>query len=204
MSERHIVNALVRQALVAIEEVMGTNGLNAVLNTSGLGRFVGNFPPDDLEPGVQASEYAKLNQAIQDFYGRGAKGFLNRIGKASFQYGIKEQPTLMGLTGAALKVMPQKQQITFVLNAVANALKKTNPAVQANVEEEGHTIAYVESSCAICENRSSSEPICHLYVGSLNEAVHWATGKEYAITETHCRAKGDAYCRFEVGDLIEN
>jgi hypothetical protein len=31
-----IVNTIVRQALVSAEEVMGTNGLNAVLRTSGL------------------------------------------------------------------------------------------------------------------------------------------------------------------------
>jgi predicted hydrocarbon binding protein len=40
-------------------------------------------------------------------------------------------------------------------------------------------------------------------VGSLTEAVQWATGKEYEITETHCLAKGDEYCRFEVGAVKE-
>ena len=44
-----IVNALVRQALVAAQEVMGENGLNAVLRASGLERFVGNFPPDNFD-----------------------------------------------------------------------------------------------------------------------------------------------------------
>jgi hypothetical protein len=43
-----IVNALVRQALTSAQEVMGENGLNAVLRTSGLERFIGNFPPDNL------------------------------------------------------------------------------------------------------------------------------------------------------------
>ena len=69
MSERFIVNALVRQALVAIQEVMGENGLNAVLRTSGLGRFVDNFPPDDLEPGIRASEYPGPRNAHLDFRG---------------------------------------------------------------------------------------------------------------------------------------
>ena len=51
-----IVNALVRQALASAQEVMGENGLNAVLRSSGLERFVGNFPPDNLEPAIQASQ----------------------------------------------------------------------------------------------------------------------------------------------------
>jgi len=79
-----IVNALVRQALASAQEVMGENGLNAVLRASGLERFIDNFPADNLEPAIQASQYAKLNEAIEQFYGRGGRGMLRRIGKASF------------------------------------------------------------------------------------------------------------------------
>ncbi|MEW6717926.1 MAG: 4-vinyl reductase [Chloroflexota bacterium] len=201
--EAVIVNALVRQALVAAEEVMGTNGLNVVLRTSGLERFINNLPPDNLEPGVRATEYAQFNQAIENFYGRGGRGVLIRIGKASFQYAVREQATLLGVAGAALKLLPQKQRIRFILNNMANALKKSNPQVNAWVEEEGDVIAYLESTCAICHGRKNDKPICQLYIGSLSEAVKWATGNNYHIIETHCLAKGDPYCRFEVGELIE-
>jgi predicted hydrocarbon binding protein len=201
LEEAVIVNALVRQALVATQEVMGENGLNAVLRSVGLERFIGNFPPDDTDPGIKATEYARLNEAIETFYGRGGKGMLRRIGKASFQYGVREQGALMGLAGAALKLMPHKQRIKFVLNAMANALKKTNPQVEAWVAEEGDTIAYCEATCAICLGRHSDGPICHLYVGSVGEAVRWATDQEYEITETLCIAKGDPHCRFEVGKV---
>lgn len=196
-----IVNSLVRQALASSQEVMGDNGLNAVLRTSGLERFIGNFPPNNLEPSIPASQYAKLNQAIEEFYGRGGKGMLRRIGKASFQYGIREQSTLLGVAGMALKLLPEKQKIKFILNGMADALRKSNPQVEAWVDESGDRLAYVESTCAICHSRQSSEPVCHLYVGSIQEAVHWATGKEYRVVETHCLAKGDDYCRFEVGEV---
>ena len=199
-----IVNTIVRQALVSAEEVMGTNGLNAVLRLSSLGRFVDNLPPDNLDPGIQAAQYAQLNQAIEDFYGRGGKGMLRRIGKASFQYAVNEQAALLGVAGTALKLLPQKQRIKFILNSMANALKKSNPQVEAWVDEEGENLAYVESSCAICHSRKSDKPICYLYLGSLGEAVLWATGKEYEIIETHCMAKGDQFCRFEVGEARED
>lgn len=199
-----IVNTIVRQALVSAEEVMGTNGLNAVLRLSSLERFVDNLPPDNLDPGIQAAQYAQLNQAIEDFYGRGGKGMLRRIGKASFQYAVNEQAALLGVAGTALKLLPQKQRIKFILNSMANALKKSNPQVEAWVDEEGENLAYVESSCAICHSRKSDKPICYLYLGSLGEAVLWATGKEYEIIETHCMAKGDQFCRFEVGEARED
>src|SRR3989337_1771776 len=139
-----IVNALVRQALTSAQEVMGENGLNGVLRTSGLERFIGSFPPDNLEPSIQASQYAKLNQAIEDFYGRGGRGMLRRIGRASFQYAVREQAALLGIAGVALKLLPEKQRIKFILNGMVNALKKTNPAVEALVDESGDRLAYIE------------------------------------------------------------
>jgi hypothetical protein len=194
-----IINSLVRQALVSAQEVMGDNGLNTVLRTCGLERFIGNFPPNDLQPSIQASQYAKFNEAIEAFYGRGGKGILRRIGKASFQYGVREQSALLGVAGVALKLLPERQRIKFILNGMVDALKKSNAEVNAWVDESGDRLAYVEATCAICNGRHNAEPICHLYVGSITEAVLWATGKEYVITETHCLAKGDEYCRFEVG-----
>lgn len=196
-----IINSLVRQALTSMQEVMGDNGLNAVLHSCGLERFVGNFPPNDLEPSIRASQYAQLNQAIEDFYGRGGRGMLRRIGRASFQYGVREQAALLGIAGAALKLLPEKQRIKFIFNGMADALKKSNPQVNAWLDESDGRLAYVESTCAICNGRHSDKPICHLYVGSVSEAVQWATGKEYEVTETHCLAKGDEYCRFEVGEV---
>ncbi len=196
-----IINSLVRQALTSAQEVMGDNGLNAVLRTTGLERFIGNFPPNNLEPSIPASQYAQLNQAIEDFYGRAGKGMLRRIGKASFQYGVREQAALLGIAGVGLKLLPEKQRIKFILNGMVDALKKSNAQVDAWVDESGDRLAFVESTCAICNSRHSATPICHLYVGSIGEAVQWATGKEHEVIETHCMAKGDPYCRFEVGDV---
>jgi len=196
-----IVNALVRQALISAQEVMGENGLNTVLRTSGLERFIGNFPPDNLEPAIKTSDYARLNEVIEEFYGRGGRGMLRRIGKASFQYAVREQAALLGLAGVALKLLPTKQRIKFILNALVNALKKSNPQVEAWVDETGENLAYCDAACGICHGRHSENAICHLYIGSIGEAVNWATGQEFQIIETLCTAKGDPHCRFEVREL---
>lgn len=198
-----IVNALVRQALISAQEVMGENGLNTVLRTSGLERFIDNFPPDDLNPSIQTSDYARLNEVIEEFYGRGGRGMLRRIGKASFQYAVREQAALLGIAGVALKLLPLNQRIKFILNALVNALKKSNPQVDAWVEENEGVYAYCDATCAICHGRHSVEPICYLYLGSIGEAVAWATGQEFEIVETRCTARGDPHCCFEVRMLGE-
>lgn len=195
-----IVNGLVRQALISAEEVMGANGMHAVLRASGLERYIDNLPPNNMEPAIKTSDYARLNQAIEDFYGRGGRGMLRRVGKASFQYGIREQAALLGIAGAAVKLLPEKQRIKFILTAMVNALKKSNSEVDAWVDDQGEKLAYVDRSCAICWGRESQASICHLYIGSITEAVQWVTGVEHEVIETHCLAKGNEYCRFEVGE----
>lgn len=198
-SDSVIVNTIVRQALVSAEEVMGANGLHAVLRASHLDRFIDNLPPNDVNPAIKTSEYAGLLQAIENFYGRASKGMLRRIGKASFQYGVREQAALLGIAGVALKLLPEKQRIKFILGGLVNALKKSNPEVNAWVDESGANIAYVDKTCGVCWGRQSEQPMCHLYIGSVGEAVLWATGVEHEVVETHCMARGDEFCRFEVG-----
>lgn len=193
-----LVNALMRQAILAIEEVMGVQGRNVVLREAGLDRYVESLPPDDLEPGAHASEYAALNQAVLSFYGRAGRGMLQRIGRASFRYGVEEQAALMGLVGVGLKVMPQKTRVRFILNQVAKALMDTNDDVCITVEETPEGILFSDYSCAICYGRQWEQPACHLLVGSVSEAVQWATGREYPVQEIGCRAMGDRACRFLV------
>ena len=193
-----LVNALMRQALIAVEQVMGKHGTDAVLRTSKLSQYIDNFPPNDLEPAVKAADYSGLNKAIEDFYGRGGRGILQQIGKASFEYGLREQSALMGLAGIALKVLPPRQQVSMVLNSIASALKKTNKMDRLEVETKGEEVAYVAHSCAICYERKNTEPICYLYLGSITAAVRWATGQDYPVRETDCIACGAEYCRFVV------
>jgi predicted hydrocarbon binding protein len=196
--ELFIANAIMRQALMAIEEVMGEPGLKAVLRASGLEKYIDNPPPDDLEPAISFEDYAILNQAIEDFSGRGGRGILKRIGRASFQYGVREKATLMGIAGVALKLMPERQRIKFVLNSLGNALKKASRETEFWVDDRDNQIANSIRDCSMCAGRRGDKPVGHLLIGSISEAVQWATGDEMLVRETMCICKGDPYGRFEV------
>ncbi len=193
-----LVNALMRQALIASEEVMGRNGLVTVLRSAHLEQYIDTLPPNDLQPVVKGLDYANLNKAIEEFYGKGGRGILQQIGKASFQYGLREQSALMGLAGIALKVLPPKQQVHMVLNSIANSLKKTNSRDRIEVQVTANGISYTAHTCAICHGRTNDEPVCHLYIGTLSEAARWATGQSLPVRETNCIACGSEFCRFEV------
>lgn len=198
MPDLVIANAIMLQALVSMEEVLGKKGLDAVLNAAHLAQYIDNFPPNDPEPAISFADYARLNQAVEEYIGRASKGILMRIGRASFQYGRREQAALLGLVGAALKVLPKRQQVRFILNAIGNALKKTSPGTEFWVDDRSDSLAYCARECSICEGRRSETAVGHLMVGSLSEAVKWVTGEELQVTETMCKARGDAYGRWEV------
>ncbi len=196
--EWRFTNALMRQALLAIGEVMGERGLNVVLRQAGLERYVDELPPNNLEQGVATAEYATLNQEVQEFYGRAGKGMLQRIGRASFRYGVEEQATLMGVAGTALKLMPQKTRIKFILTQMAKSLMDVNEDTYIEVQETPEGLVLADFTCGVCCRRKAERPICYLYVGSISEAVKWATGRDYKVREIECRAMGAQACRFLV------
>ena len=65
----------------SLEEVMGKNGLNAILNLAGLNHYIDNYPADNLDKGFDFSELSSLGLALEDMYGpRGGRGLALRAG----------------------------------------------------------------------------------------------------------------------------
>ena len=196
--EWRFTNALMRQAILAIGEVMGERGRNVVLRQAGLGRYVDELPPNDLAQGVTTTEYATLNQAVEEFYGRAGKGMLRRIGRATFRYGVEEQATLMGIAGTALKLMPQKTRVKFILTQMAKSLMDVNDETEIEIQETPKGHVFTDYTCGVCCCRKAESATCYLYEGSISEAVKWATGQDYEVREIACRATGAEACRFLV------
>ena len=55
--------------LKSLEEVMGKNGLNAILNLAGLSNYIDTYPPDNLDKGFDFSELSAIGTALEDMYG---------------------------------------------------------------------------------------------------------------------------------------
>lgn len=82
-------NKIARIYLLAMEEVMGKNGLNAILNMASLQNLIDNPPPDNLEREFDFADYSALNGALEEMYGpRGGRGLALRAGRASFSQSL--------------------------------------------------------------------------------------------------------------------
>ena len=75
----------------SLEEVMGKNGLNAILNLAGLNHYIDNYPADNLDKGFDFSELSSLGVALEEMYGpRGGRGLALRAGRATFAEAFEE------------------------------------------------------------------------------------------------------------------
>ena len=82
-------NKIARIYIMAMEDVMGKNGLNAILNLAGLQNYIDNYPADNLERQFDFADFTALNAALEDMYGpRGGRGLALRAGRACFSQGL--------------------------------------------------------------------------------------------------------------------
>ena len=196
--DRVMPNAALRTLLEAIADVMGENGLKSVLNLAGLQRFIENPPPNNTEMGVHFSDYGAAEQAVEDFYGRrGARAILTRIGRATFQYTMKEQPAILGLAGVALKMLPMHARMKLTLENLARAATK-DVNQPTHVEETEDSFIFVAEDCPCRFRGHKDKPVCFVTVGVLQEALKWATGKNFRVEEITCIARGDDACRYRI------
>jgi predicted hydrocarbon binding protein len=196
--DRPMPNAALRVLLDAIQEVMGENGTKAVLNAGGLSRYIDNYPPKTLDKNASFAEYGSVQQAVEDFYGpRGARAMLLRIGRATFQFGLKDQPAILGLAGVALKALPEKTRMKFILERMAKAAEE-RIGQTSHVVEEDDAFYYIQDECPCRWRPDHDKPCCYVSVGALMEAMAWTTGKVYKVEEVACISNGASNCVYRI------
>lgn len=196
--DRMLPNAALRTLFMAIEEVMGTNGTRAVLKAGGLEHFIDHYPPNNTALESRFADYGAAEQAVEDFYGpRGARAILTRIGRATFQYTLHEQPAILGLAGLAIKALPMGMRMKLVLERVAKAANE-DVNQPAYLREERDAYYFVVEECPCRWRPRHTSPACFVTVGVLQEAMHWATGKNFRVEEVVCISNGAAACVYRI------
>jgi predicted hydrocarbon binding protein len=192
-------NLMGRIYLEAMEEVMGKNGVNAVLNLAKLRHLIDNYPPQNLNREFDFADFGALGQAIDDMYGsRGGRGLALRAGRAAFADGVSKFGALVGVSELAFKVIPLGTKLKVGVRAMAETFSKFSDQ-HSEVEEKKDRFIYTIRQCPVCWGRTSDRPICFGAVGILQEGLRWVSGgKDFRVEEFECHARGDEYCRFDI------
>jgi hypothetical protein len=188
-------NKIARIYLQAMEEVMGKNGLNAILNMAGLTNLIDHYPSDNLNREFDFADYSAVNGALEEMYGpRGGRGLSLRAGRASFAQGLRGFGALAGAGDLAFKVLPLGTKLKIGIPAMARIFSQVSDQ-KSTVEESPTEYRYTMKPCPVCWGRHSDKPMCHAGAGLLQEGLRWLSGgHEFRVQESKCIGCGDEAC----------
>lgn len=192
-------NKIGRLTFLSLEEVMGENGVKALLRLADLTEYIENgYPPNDLKKEFPFEAIAATSVALGTMYGpRGARGLELRAGRVAFTLGLKEFGPLLGMADLALKLMPITMKLKIVLNATAQTFDRFSDQ-SSHVEEEKTRFVY-----HITRDPSSlrPDPGLNFFIarGILEEATAWVSGgRRFAVEQISCIALGDKTTSFTI------
>ena len=187
-----------RLALSSTEMTLGKNGYHAVVHVSGLDRLLDSPPPDNTKLETPGEDFSALLASILHMYGEvTTRGLFRRWGATFGETAVRRRPSAL-LLKPMLALLPLQRRVHTLLDAVVT---------EANVArgEMLHTLAdnpnqYVLSfrDCLYCAGMHPAEPICFTIVGTLEAVLKWGTGRDFAVREVKCSARGDDLCAFEI------
>lgn len=192
-------NKLARVYVVALEDVMGKNGLNAILNLAGLTHLIDNYPPDNFDKEFEFSEFSALNGALEEMYGpRGGRGLELRAGRAAFARGLPGFGPLAGVSDLAFRVLPLAAKLKAGMPALATIFTQFSDQV-SEVQDKGEYFTYTMKPCPNCWGRQADRPICFAGMGVITEGLHWVSGgKKFRVDEIECVAAGGSICTYAI------
>ncbi|MGD9100745.1 MAG: hypothetical protein PVF45_09725 [Anaerolineae bacterium] len=197
-------NGYMLWAIEAATETFGADGANGLLERAGLSRLIGAPPPNNMELGdVNFGEFTNFGVALLEMHGRAGKSLITRVGHYMAKKTLEELPGLFELAGTALKVLPTNKQLAVGLQQMKNGFVKIyEPAgiqFNLNIEEGDGKFVYSAAECPSCAGKQTDEPICHLWVGIIEEGASWVSGgKKFNVRQVAARSMGASACAWEI------
>jgi hypothetical protein len=188
-------NRIARIYIQALEDVMGKNGLNAILHLAGLQHLIDNYPPENLDRQFDFADFSAISGALEEMYGpRGGRGLALRGGRAAFAQGVKNFGALAGAGDLAFRVLPLSTKLKIGIPAMAKVLSSVSDQ-RSEVSETATEYLYTMTPCPCCVGRKSDKPMCHAGTGLLQEGLRWVSGgHEFRVQETKCMGAADDTC----------
>ncbi len=192
-------NKAARIAILALEDVMGKNGVNAILNLANQTNLIDNYPSDSLDRAFDFADFSSINGALEEMYGpRGGRGLALRAGRATFTDVLRNFGALAGVGDMAFKVLPLQAKLRIGIPIMAKIFSQISDQHSTCIENDTHLI-YTIHRCPVCWGRKADKPDCYMATGLLQESLKWVSGgSEFRVNETKCIAVGDPVCEFEI------
>jgi len=193
---RRLPNRYARCFMRAVQDEIGVYSLHMLLRNAGLDRYIEDLPPDNSRPEILASEFAALHNAIREYFGRGARGSLNRIGRVTWQLMFNDASIGYRVGLFAARLLPPLPRNRKVLEHLAAQMREPDGDVSVHLLDRD--LIFMDTSSDSTFGQTVDEPICWATLGMIQAAIIWATGEEQDVDEISCRAAGATACKFRI------
>jgi predicted hydrocarbon binding protein len=154
---------------------------------------------DDLEKAIAFTCFSALSESITQEYGEsGARGILERCGRAALFQTLRSTAAIVGLEGPRLRQPAGSDRIGYGLASIARLLELISD-MECTVDPKPQEYRVHVFVCPECTGRRSGGKICHSVRGMLRGALDWfGIDPTVPITEVACSASGAAGCDFSI------
>ena len=163
-----------------------------------------NLPVDLIDPqavsrynGETAAEaYARIQQAMRIYYGRGARGTLNRIGRLLWPRLIETASISEKAQAQFVRTFPPSMRTKPAVELLARFMRERSDGVTVHTMDMD--LMMVDHAAPVAIGQKESHPICYVTLGLLQEVMFWASGREHDVDELSCKANGGDACEFKI------
>ncbi|MFZ5908688.1 MAG: 4-vinyl reductase [Chloroflexota bacterium] len=197
MTQRSSSNRFLRHFIDILVNELGQENLSLVLEKASLP--IAWADSEQLASSGErsvAEAYAGLQKALRVYYGRGARGILQRAGGNMWKRLLANAPLNAKTQAAFVRRLPLPARRRAALDLLASLLGFQRGDVTVHTLDLDLLLEDHASPGA--SGQFESEPICYVTLGLLHECLFWATGKEHDIQETSCKATGQESCEFKI------
>lgn len=197
MSESKFSNRVLRRFVETVAIELGSDQFSAMLSLSQL-------PADWAKPEtfaktnpVEAAQaYASLQAAMRAYYGRGARGVLTRVGQRLWRHLLNDAALGGRMHAAVIKRIPLAARRKPTLDLLAKFI--ANQPGDVTVHTLDLDLLLADHASPNTDGQPASAPICFVTQGLIRESLFWATGRNYDVEETSCKARGEEACEFTI------
>jgi predicted hydrocarbon binding protein len=146
---------------------------------------------------VHSAAFKSYRDAISEIIGHGADAVLYLAGKRHTENFVKIMVEKSILAGFVKRFGWGKNKIAGKIADIMNQYGFGDASIE-KLDLEGESVIIIRNSCiATSYKKKQKKPVCSYISGLIAGAAVTISGKHnYECVETHCKARGDKYCRF--------
>jgi hypothetical protein len=190
-------NNLARITLLALEDVMGANGLNAILRLADQTQLIGNYPPDDMDNEFDFANFSSIIGAMDEMYGaKGGRILAMRAGYATFNKMLQTLGEAVDVNDEGFMAMDLVEKVRVGFSLVGITFSQSTKNVPS-IKEDDNQFLYSLQYCPVCWGRTTDAHACFIITGLLRASLRWVTiGLEFNVTQSAAHSCGSATCDF--------